>query len=271
MTDYFDSLEPGSLSEVEPLKSLWTDGKRLKRPPYVDQEIARLMALSQSGRIAELREARPETIVYFIRRCPPTYRWFYEPLFVELDRRIAGTARTAVRGLDRFSATDIVLKVQQRVLDLIFTKQPSRRSDFLEIAFHRIVEARALDALRSHLRSPFGPRRIAPGVPDDDGVEIERPVELLLDEGPGPEELLLKLREDNERHQLLAIASKAVKSRRHLIAVILHYGYDWPITASDPKIACLTRQFGVDERQIRYWLDTAMRQMREALMIQEAK
>src|SRR5438067_1348980 len=100
MTDYFDSLEPGSLSEVDPLKSLGANGKPLERLPVVDQEIARLLALSQSHRIVELPEARSETIVYFIRRCRSTYRVFYERLFVEVDKRIVGTARSAVRGLD---------------------------------------------------------------------------------------------------------------------------------------------------------------------------
>ena len=37
----------------------------------------------------------------------------------------------------------------------------------------------------------------------DDGDEMERPLEVLLEGGPGPEDLLLVLRDSKRRHELL--------------------------------------------------------------------
>jgi hypothetical protein len=50
-----------------------------------------------------------------------------------------------------------------------------------------------------------------------------------------------------------------------LKAAILRWGYDWPITSSDPNQRSLTSLFGVSEAHMHRWLDGAMKAMREAL------
>jgi hypothetical protein len=60
-------------------------------------------------------------------------------------------------------------------------------------------------------------------------------------------------------------ACKAVKDPQHLEAVILYYVEGWPIQSKDPKESDLVKHFNATPRQIKYWIATALKQMRAAL------
>ena len=61
------------------------------------------------------------------------------------------------------------------------------------------------------------------------------------------------------------MARRAIKSRRHWRAIILHYVDGWPIISNDSKEDTLTKEFGVSKATIVRWLSSGMEAMREAL------
>jgi hypothetical protein len=208
-----------------------------------------------------------EAQIYFIRNSDPKSRAFYDRLFQQLAGRAGRVIHKAFRGLDRSDAKELAMQVESRVMQLILDTKPSPAAELLEIRFDQAVEAIAIDALRVYMRSPMGALRGQPAIQlEDEGAEIERPLEVFLAGGPGPEDVLLVLREQERRHQLLRKACQAVPDRRHLKAAILHWGYDWPITSRNRNERSLTRHFGVSERQMHRWLDNAMKAMRAALL-----
>jgi len=102
----------------------------------------------------------------------------------------------------------------------------------------------------------------------EEDEEVERPIEFLPDLTSGPDDILLNLDMKKHRHRLLLKALRAVTDPRHREAVILHHGHGIPITSSKRGQKCLTRRFRKKEREIRYWIDQAMQQMRAASGIQ---
>src|SRR5207302_9977238 len=100
-----------------------------------------------------------------------------------------------VRGLDRSIAEDIVMKVEIAVLELVVKEDHSPNSDFLEVSLVQAVQRRTLDAIRNYKRSPMGRRGTVPAAVaiddnDEDGDEIERPIEFVADGRPGPQDIL---------------------------------------------------------------------------------
>jgi hypothetical protein len=253
-------------AQIRPLRSVKADGTEYTHPDNVLNRLAYYQSVPESVRFAEVSRMPSEVQVYFIRNTDRNCREFWERLFRELSRRAARIIHESLRGLPPFDAADLSARVEDRVMKRILNPNPSRNSDLLEIRFAQVVEGEALDALRVYMRSPLGALRGQSSAQfDDDGDEIERPLEELLTSGPGPESNLLVFRDRKRRHQLLRIACRAVPDRRHLKAAILRWGYDWPITSSDRNQRSLTRQFGVSEAQMHRWLDGAMKTMREAL------
>jgi hypothetical protein len=80
-------------------------------------------------------------------------------------------------------------------------------------------------------------------------------------------DILLNLQDENRRHQLLRKACNAVKDRRHLEAVILHYGHGIPITSKQRGKPNLEHRFRQPPRKIKYWIAMGLEQMRAALGI----
>jgi|SRR5579883_1047218 len=252
--------------KIPPLQSKKADGAHYKHPDNVLEAIAWCRSVPESLRIAEVPRLPSEALVNQFRGTSPSNRAFWDRLFRELSRRATGIIYETLRGLPESEADDLVRRVVARVMERIANRTASRNGDLLEIRFKQVVRGEAVDALRAHLRSPLGAlRRDVATHYDDDGDEMERPLEeIVASDQPGPEELLI-LRHGNRRHQLLRMACQAVADRQHLKAAVLRWGYDWPITSNDPQKPSLTRHFGVSESQMRRWLDGAMDAMRRAL------
>jgi hypothetical protein len=265
MSDFFNTDDPGS-PWVPPLTSLKPDGKPYERSATVQAEIGRMMRRPQSHWIAETPDLQNESLVFLIRQARRSEQKLYGRLVQELCKRITRLARPLVAGLDRLAVEEILSKVEIDILELVLADKPSLKSEFLEVAFAQAVERRTIDAIRRHKYSPFGRRgQLRVDLVDEDGNEIERPIEQVADERPGPEDILLDLQDGNRRHQLLRQACDAVEERHHLEAVILHYAHGWPITSNDPKKPDLVRHFAATPGEIMYWIDTALKQMRAAL------
>ncbi len=233
-------------------------------------EIGRILRLPESDWIVEAKELQNETLVFLIRQIRRADEELYRRLLQELSGRIIRVARRWVRGLDRIAAEDIVLKVEIDMLELVLAEKPSRKTDFLEIAFAQAVERRTIDALRKHNNSPIGHHgEILTDATDEDGDEIERTIELAPDHRPGPEAILLQLEDEARRPELLRKAYDAVKDPRHVEAAILHYGRGWPITSKDPRKSDLERHFQATPGQIKYWIAAALKAMREAIGVEK--
>jgi hypothetical protein len=249
---------------IPPLPSVKADGTPYEREDNVLDCIARNTGVPEPIRIAEVPRMPSEALTFFSRHTDRSSREFWERVFRELIRRAGYIIYQTFRGLDEPGATDLMLQVEARVMEMIVKPKPSPAYDLFEIRFVQAVEMVALGALRVHLRSPLGALRGRAATQlDDDGDEI--PFEVLLEGGAGPHDLLLVLRDRKRRHRLLRMACQAVPDRRHLRAAILRWGYDWPITAKNPDERCLTRHFGVSKRHMLRWLAGAMNAMTAAL------
>jgi hypothetical protein len=265
MTDYSPDMHE-LIAKVLPLASKKPNGEPYERPPYVNAANARVIATPESQRAALIPKLPPESLVYIVRKFPPGSAALYTPVVQEIGRRTTAIVRRCTRGLDKLSAEDVLSKVEIRILELVLTKEESRASDFLEIAFAQHVEARANDRLRHYLISPFGELRgyVAADY-DEDGDEIERAVETIASGNATPEEFLLQLRDGNYRHQLLRKACKAIPDRQQLKAVVFHYGHGWPVESTDRKKPSIVRHFGIPRRTACRWLSDGLKAMQEAL------
>jgi len=71
---------------------------------------------------------------------------------------------------------------------------------FLESTLNKAVEQRTKDAIEKHLHTPLGQRSqyipFTDGQDFDEGDEIERPLEIAPDTGPGPEALCIQDEEE---------------------------------------------------------------------------
>ena len=97
---------------------------------------------------------------------------------------------------------------------------------------------------------------ILPGATDEDGGEIERPIELVADGGPSPEDKA-RTKEWFDR------ACAVVKNKGNLEALKLHFMEGMPIKSKDPNEMDLMRYFGVTEGQAKWMLASAQNAIRK--------
>ncbi|PYS08334.1 MAG: hypothetical protein DMG15_27415 [Acidobacteria bacterium] len=269
MSDFPRRQEPGSLAPVEPLTSKTADGKPYERSASVQAEISRTLAIHPPEWLRQAPDLQNETMVHLIRQSRDRDSDLMGHLMQVLSKRIHRLARSRLRGFDRMTAEELVLKVEIDILELVLAPKPSLSSEFLEVAFAEAVIIRTLRALRAYKRSPQGHRgEMLPGATDEDGNEIERLIELAPDNRPGPEAVLLQLGEETARADLAEKARKAVKHPQHFEAVMLHFGDGKPIRSSDPNELDLVRHLQISEGQVRYRLRAGMKAIRKALGVQ---
>jgi len=109
-----------------------------------------------------------------------------------------------VWGFDEDIIEDIKLEAEAQILDLVFAETPFRQSEFLEIALVEAIECRVKDAIEKHMNSTGGRSVEVVLEPDEDGDDIERPIELIaLDYGQSPEEILLRKEQASLRFETL--------------------------------------------------------------------
>ena len=249
---------------VKPLVSKTKDGKQYERPAHIQAEISKIFSLARSRWIEEAENLQNETLVFLIRRTHGVNDDVCGGLIEELTKRIGVRARRFCQSLDDFDEEQLISNVEIKVLELLLTKEPSRKRDFLEIAFAKTIKDLALDFFKQLENSPVG-HLVDVVETDEDDDKVERPIEYVPDDEPEPEETLLDLDNRIRRHRLLRRLLKAVTDRRHREAVILHYAHGLPITSRQRGQKTLKRHFRKDPRQIKYWIATAMKEIRAAL------
>ena len=250
---------------VPPLVSSTKDGKLYERPAHVQAEIRKMLSLPQSRWIGEAENLQNETLVFLIRKTRHVNDDLCGGLLAELTKRIPDLALGRIIGLDPVAREEVVMNVESEIFQVLLTKEQSRDSDYLEIAFGQAIDRLTVEAIRKLGRSPMGHRcQIVAKPKDEDSVGIKQ-LEVIPDGGPSPADILLNLEADNHLHQLLQKACNGVEDRRYLKAAILHYGHGVPITSTRRGQKSLQREFRKEPRQIKYWIATALEQMRAAL------
>ena len=177
-----------------------------------------------------------------------------------LMARAASVIERNAQGFSRIDLEIICDEVKDEISARITSTAVTRQTEFLEIAFGRIVRNETLKAVRSRKHhSEFH-------VPlktffNDDGDAVDA-ASLVADDRPDPLAALIEERDENMKfREILA----AVKDRRHRVAFILHELRGWPYLPGPDGQPCLCDFFDVSDRQIRTWIATARKQMREAL------
>lgn len=186
------------------------------------------------------------------------------PMFDCLGRRIAEIVGDFARGFDSGTATAIADEIAMDIVELVFAKAPSRKSEFLEVAFEQAVKRRTINKVESHKKR--GVRVISETtlIPKDSTTSRPGIVESHPDAAPGPEQLALLAEAAQLQPELIRKAYAAIKDERHREAIILNF-QGWQLDSTDPQIITLSTHFGVSGRQIRTWLKTAIEEMRTAL------
>jgi hypothetical protein len=245
-----------SRAKVRRLQFHGSDGKPRQRLEAVENEIAGMLPLPHSERVARAPVCRSETLVYFIRRPDDSSALYLEAFAGEIDKRLVDLADRYVWGLSPDKGQDIVGKVQSEFRQLLLAERPSPSTEFLEIRFAAAVKKRTLQLMNLYLSSPWS-RQVYIDAPDADD-------ELQQDAGPGPEDMLLN-------KQLCETALAAITDRRHREAATLHWIEGWPIVSKVQGKRDLVSYFRTTEGRIKEWLKQAMKEMRAALGVEVTK
>lgn len=253
---------------VPPLTSIGLNGQPYKRRAEVEQEISRVLALPPAeweslAAPGPKRGLSSEALVFLIRSVRNTDRDLAGRLILQLNRRTLRTTKKWCGGFDRLTTEGILVRVEQKVIDLLLASEPTRSTEYLEIAFASKVKQYALNEVAKIEERTVVPATSLPL--DPEAEDLERSHERVRDEAPNPEELLRTLRDPTRREQCLDRAFAAICDPRHREAVRLHYLHDWPISAQDPSTPSLARSFGMSPRQIQNWINTGLKDMLSVL------
>jgi len=283
MGDNLLSQESGSWAGMRPLTSSNAGGQSYTRRATVETEIQKTLLLRREEWAGAAPLLQSETLVYLIRHIRrSSVEWRRRPsegatsgliyrilqahedllgqLVSELSARIGRISTRLAQGFDEVTSEEIVWKVDTKILELILEERPSRPGEFLEVAFNKAVQGRAIDAVRKHKNSVTGHRDQMAGTVqehDADGDEL-RPLEVALDQRPGPLEHFLEEEDEARTRQLVQKAWDAVKDPRDRKAVRLHF-------MEGLQVKDLVRHFNKSERQIRNRINAALNAMRAAI------
>ncbi len=205
-----------------------------------------------------------EALVFLIRQIRDGDRDLFGRLVHEVGSRSLRIAEHWAQGFDRDTTDEIVWQVEKEIVDLVLAETPSRQSDFLEMAFGTAVERRTINTVEKRRQFPR-PLRTHSETITDETTEPEAPTELVPDDRPGPEEIVVQLEDEARRPELIRKALAAVKDPRHVEAVIMRHVHGWPITDKDPTKPTLARHFAKSGRQIQNWINETLEAMRAAI------
>ncbi len=254
-----------SSKRVPPLVLSDLAGKPYTRRASVEAEI--LLALDRPRTdwpaLAMLKGEKRlshETLVFLIRQIRNSDSDLLRQLVYELTRRTVQIAKHWAKGFTPGTTKEILEKATEEIVILLLKEDPSRSSEFIEMAFETAVKNRTLNIVEKHRRDALSGPCVSLGVTVQDDVFAQIP-----DKRPLPDEVASKRQKKAWQAELVRRASTAVTDPRHLEAVILRYCHRWPITDKDPAKQTLATYFGMSGRQIRNWIRKALAEMRDAI------
>ena len=226
------------------------DGRRYVRRFEVREQIRQVLGADPPA--WDVPDFRSETIVHLLRKYRDDSLTMpeFKTLLRELGRRIARIVGDNSHGVERQARDDLIDSIQDRIVNLLFEAAPTRKGEFLEVSFRKVVRGLALNAVEAHFtrRNEYSEFRIADGTPEEDAGIV------VADGALPPDEVMI-----------LFEGLDAIADPRHREAFVLRYGYRWPIRSHDPNTPTLCRRFKIKERQINTWLRASMSQVRERL------
>jgi hypothetical protein len=235
--------------KIPPLTKSTIDGAPYRRRADIEARIAEVLQRPQNE-WATIAAALPdEALVFIIRQADKNESNLIGALTRELSRRIVNVGRRWAKGFSTVTTEEILYTVETKVIELVFAERPSRQSEYLEMAFSRIVKGKTLNEVLKYRDRPASIKRAQ--------HEDRKPEEPIYD-GAGPLDQLFKA----EDAGLVRRALAAVSDERHRKAVVLRHVNGWPLTSSDPAQPSLEKHFGMSGRQIQNWITSALEIMR---------
>jgi hypothetical protein len=207
----------------------------------------------------------PETLVHLILQMRPGDPELCAALLAELAGSIVRFARKATREWDPGAAEEIIATVRFQVLLRLLTEDSSRKTEFLEVSFGEAIAGYTAAACKAAIKIADKRGYVFTGAVDDDGDEIERPMELLPSDYASPEEAVIEARKQELVQALLDTAALYIKDPRCLQAVVLHVVEGIPLTSNNPEEDTLTRIFDATLGQVQHMLKAGWRALRRAV------
>jgi hypothetical protein len=191
----------------------------------------------------------------------------YGDFLKELNRRNVRISRNLTRELPKLVRDDIASVVDIKITELVLDQRVCRKTEVLEVAFAQTVTKLTLQLVRKYEFSPWSRRAEIPppGDEDSNADEIEDPLDLVADDGDGPEVQTIQKVDNDHLVQKLKQAYAAVKDPVDLKAFKLHYEGGLPIYSKDPDKPDVVSEVGETRGQVNYRISTALKQIRKAL------
>jgi len=235
------------------------DGAAYHRFPDVEAEIVQILRSGDPAAqlVGSLGEFKTQTLVYFARHT--TNRHLTGQLIHEIMERAAQIVAKNCRGYNPADVDAMAGEVRIILVRLLIAEPPTRSSENLEIDFDGAVRQQTI---KQHRKFKDVPK---PGKFDSASTSSRAdPIDALVDQAPNALDALIRKTTKPQLRRLL----KAIKKPHHRKAFILRVLREWPMTDADPSVPTVTAYFGLRPKQARnvqYWIDRAIKEMREAL------
>jgi len=241
-----------------PLTCCRKSGEPYTRHEGVEAEIAHALGMSHTVWCDQVW--RIETLVHLIRlRRRDNDPHVLGMLTYQFFQRVKPIVDRWSRGYGTADSEEIQIVVANELGDLLNEAPPSRTAEYLEVDAATIVKQATLRAI-----GPDRPkaREFQSADRDEDG-RYTQTVDRLGSEAPNPVQQLLAKAEEEAGGALRYL--NAVTDPRHREAFILRQIYNWPLKDGQDGAPTLCERFKpVSDRQIRNWINTAIKQMRAA-------
>lgn len=241
-----------------PLTCSRKTGEPYTRHQAVEDDIARALSMSHTDWCDQ--SWRIETLVHLIRlRRRDNDPHILGMLTYQFLERVKPIVDRWSRGYGTADSEEIQIAVANELGDLLNEAPTSRTAEYLEIDAATVVKQATLRAI-----GPDRPkaREFRSADRDEDG-QYTQIVDRLASEVLDPVEQLLAKAEEEAGGALRYL--NAVTDPRHREAFILQHIYNWPLKDGPDGVPTLCERFKpTSDRQIRNWINTAIKQMRAA-------
>lgn len=266
-----------SVPVVRPLTMATVDGTRYARSAAVESEIAETTGWSEADVLGKRKSLSNEALVYNVRRFLGSDDAVCGLLLRELGQRTIRIVKGATQGLDRLEKEDIAMQVEMDVLELVIAPQPSRKSEFLEMAFVQAVRCRAMNLSEQMSRTVQGRRGRYKPSPildlDEQDKKRKRPLEFAPDHRNGPEAALAAFQDEQFRSQAYDVVQAALQGEdNRLLPAFQYYVVErWPLWSADPDLPTIARHFSLSHGQAKYLLERARKIIADVLSAYSAQ
>jgi len=258
MNEFLPPDDPSRLSKpsVPPLTMTTEDGKPYTRSPEVTENIGESLCWTVALLLARYTSLLNEALVFNIRRFRGHDEHICGLLLQELAQRVTRIVKAAIRGRDPLAKADIAMQVEMEILELAIAPLPSRKSEFLEVAFTQAVKRRAINLREQFKGTVQGNRGRYKPVEDLDEEEKKRkrPLEFAPDTRNSPEAALVAFQDEQFRDQAYQIVMAKLEGEDERLPLMFRLVVvdGWTVWSADPAVPTVARHFGLTRGQTRY-------------------